>query len=170
MIAALKEFLHKPRDITERLGNFMLDMYNTKVLVRHQIELEKTRNAIEKRDLFIERWNTREQSFFLPAAKWDKEDRVVSTFTFRAFLVLLLSLLLVVPAIFIVPLLITKYSRRETLKKEIIKQQTIIKTTLPIPLTDDEYTEVSDTYWGRQFIDNGIIFLRFDRAQMRDPK
>lgn len=155
----LKNFIEKHR-IPDWLGGLKVELFNSRVLVRHQIELEKARNAIEKRDLLIERWNFDEQSIILPAKRWEQEDRVASIFTFRSFLIILLSMLLVFPAIFILPYMVTKYTKRERLKKEIMKQQTIVRSTLPIPVNQDEYKEIEDTYWGQKFISNGIIFLK----------
>lgn len=155
----LKNFIEKHR-IPDWLGGLKVELFNSRVLVRHQVELEKARNAIEKRDLLIERWNFDEQSIILPAKRWEQEDRVASIFTFRSFLIILLSMLLVFPAIFILPYMVAKYTKRERLKKEIMKQQTIVRSTLPIPVNQDEYKEIEDTYWGQKFISNGIIFLK----------
>ena len=135
----------------------MVDMYTNKVLIKHQYELEIVRNAIEKRDLLMERWNNEEQSWLLPSEKWGVNDRIASSFSFRAVVVFLLSLMLVIPALYTVPFLFVKERRRRRLKKEIIKYQTIIKKMLPIPITE-EFDLIAETYWGKRFIENGVIF------------
>lgn len=136
-----------------------MELFNNKILVRHQTELERARNAIEKRDLLIDRWNVTEQSIILPAKQWEQDDRIVSVFTFYSLLVIFLSALLVFPAIFVVPYMVHKYIKRASLKDEIMRQQNIVRTTLPVPVTPDEYQEILKTYWGQKFISNGLIFM-----------
>lgn len=146
----------------------MVDMYSNKVLIKYQYELEEVRNAIEKRDLLLERWNNEEQSWILPAESWGPDDRIASSFSFRAVATFLFSLMLVFPAIYTIPLLLIKQRRRRKLKKSIILHQTTIKKMLPIPINED-FDLVAETYWGKRFIENGIIFSGDELLKSKKP-
>lgn len=142
-----------------------MELFNSPVLIRHQIQLEQARNAIEKRDLLIEQWNYEEQSVFFPSGHWSKEDRAVPLFTFRAivtFLILFLILLLpfFIPGLFILHQVSKLYKKRNLLRRKIQEQQKIVKGTLPIPLSKEEYESVMQTYWGKKFIEENIFFLK----------
>lgn len=142
----------------KQFGGYIVELFNSSVLVKYQNELEEARNAIEKRDFWLAKWNQEEQSKLLPAGKWNERDRIVPIFSLFSYIVVFLSIMLVIPAFIIIPMVIKKYIVRAKLRKLILQQQRIINGTLPIPLGSEEYVLVKETYWGRRFINNNIIF------------
>lgn len=141
-----------------------MELFNSPVLIRHQEQLEKSRNAIEKRDLLIEQWNYEEQSFFFPSGRWASDDRTAPIFTFRALALFLFLFLLLLPTVVFSALLLFYfgkiYRKRDLLRIKIQEKQMIVKGTLPIPLSKEEYENVQKTYWGQKFIKENIFFLK----------
>lgn len=137
-----------------------ISVFNQRVLDKYQSELEKARIAIEKRDLLLEKWNKEEQSVILPAGKWSERDRLVPLFSNFSYIILFLSIITIIPAFFVLPIAIRRYSKRNKLKKKILTQQRIINGTLPIPLPKTEFEKIETTYWGERLIVNNIVFKK----------
>lgn len=132
-------------------------LFGVPSLVDNQEILEIARNAIEKRQTLVNLWN--KNTWLFPKITFDENHRAeIQVYPIRVFIIFLISAVLFIPGILLCVLLLKEINNRKILKEEILYQEVVINSIMPIPIEHNEFLKLNMTTWGKQLIQNGIIF------------
>lgn len=137
-------------------------MGEKKVFIRLGVKnVENLSAAFSEIDVLEELWKRESQSILAPAGEW-LENGLPITFRGRTFIYLFFACLFVIPGLFYIPYLISKFLERKLLRDKIAKERRVIKTVSPVPiLYQSDFTEILESSIGRRLMNEGVLFKAF---------